>query len=123
MISSVRSCFLNRDGSVLAVGAPLEDGSGSGVNGSQDDLADEAGAVYLFRRTGDEWRQAAYLKAPDAEIYDEYGANVALDDTGENGLRSGFRVEDGRAAGIDGDQSDNSVRDSGAVFVHRIPTG
>ena len=114
--------FLNRDGSVLAVGAPLEDGSASGVNGSQDDLADEAGAVYLFRRTGDEWRQAAYLKAPAAEIYDEYGANVALDDTGAT-VAVGVRVEDGGAAGIDGDQSDNSVRDSGAVFVHRIPTG
>ena len=104
------------------MGAPLEDGSASGVNGSQDDLADEAGAVYLFRRTGDEWRQAAYLKAPAAEIYDEYGANVALDDTGET-VAVGVRVEDGGAAGIDGDQSDNSVRDSGAVFVHRIPTG
>lgn len=112
--------FLNRDGSVLAVGAPLEDGSASGVNGPQDDLADEAGAVYLFRRTGDEWRQTAYLKAPASEIYDEYGANVALDDSGET-VAVGVRVEDGGAAGIGGDQSDNSVRDSGAVFVHRVP--
>ena len=31
------------------------------------------------------------------------------------------RVEDGGAAGIGGDQADNSVRDSGAVFVHRVP--
>ena len=111
---------LNRDGSVLAVGAPLEDGSASGVNGPQDDLADEAGAVYLFRRTGDEWRQTAYLKAPASEIYDEYGANVALDDSGET-VAVGVRVEDGGAAGIGGDQADNSVRDSGAVFVHRVP--
>lgn len=114
--------FLNRDGSVLAVGAPLEDGSASGVNGPQDDLADEAGAVYLYRRTGDEWRQTAYLKAPASEIYDEYGANVALDDSGET-VAVGVRVEDGGAAGIGGDQSDNSVRDSGAVFVHRVPIG
>ena len=114
--------FLNRDGSVLAVGAPLEDGSASGVNGPQDDLADEAGAVYLFRRTDGEWQQAAYLKAPASEIYDEYGANVALDDTGEI-VAVGVRVEDGGAAGINGDQSDNSVRDSGAVFVQQVPTG
>lgn len=111
--------FLNRDGSVLAVGAPLEDGSASGVNGSQDNLADEAGAVYLFRRTGVEWRQTAYLKAPASEIYDEYGANVVLDDSGEI-VAVGVRVEDGGAAGVGGDQSDNSVRDSGAVFVHRV---
>ena len=114
--------FLNRDGSVLAVGAPLEDGSASGVNGPQDDLADEAGAVYLFRRTDGEWQQAAYLKAPASEIYDEYGANVALDDTGET-IAVGVRVEDSGAAGINGDQSDNSVRDSGAVFVQQVPTG
>ncbi len=113
---------LNRDGSVLAVGAPLEDGSASGVNGPQDDLADEAGAVYLFRRVGDEWSQTAYLKAPAAEIYDEYGANVALDDTGGT-IAVGVRVEDGGEGGIDGGQSDNSVRDSGAVFVHHLPTG
>ena len=112
--------YLNRDGSVLAVGAPLEDGGASGVNGVQDDLADEAGAVYLFRRSVDGWRQAAYLKAPAAEIYDEYGANVALDDTGET-VAVGVRVEDGGAAGINGDLSDNSVRDAGAVFVHRAP--
>ena len=112
--------FFNRDGSVLAVGVPLEDGSASGVNGTQDDLADEAGAVYLFHRTGDEWRQAAYLKAPASEIYDEYGANVALDDTGET-VAVGVRLEDGGSSGVNGDQSDNSVRDAGAVFVHRLP--
>ena len=112
--------FFNRDGSVLAVGVPLEDGSASGVDGVQDDLADEAGAVYLFRRTGEEWRQAAYLKAPASEIYDEYGANVALDDTGET-VAVGVRLDDSGSSGVDGDQSDNSVRDSGAVFVHRLP--
>ena len=90
------------------------------MNGTQDDLADEAGAVYLFHRTGGEWRQAAYLKAPASEIYDEYGANVALDDTGET-VAVGVRLEDGGSSGVDGDQSDNSVRDSGAVFVHRLP--
>ena len=111
--------FFNRDGSVLAVGVPLEDGSASGVNGAQDDLADEAGAVYLFHRTGDEWRQAAYLKAPASEIYDEYGANVALDDTGET-VAVGVRLEDGGSSGVNGDQSNNSVRDAGAVFVHRL---
>ena len=113
--------YLNRDGSVLAVGTPLEDGSASGVNGVQDDLAGEAGAVYLYRHSGGQWRQTAYLKAPATEIYDEYGANVALDDTGET-VAVGVRVEDGGSAGIDGDLSDNSVRDAGAVFVHRVPT-
>ncbi len=112
--------FLNRDGNVLAVGAPLEDGNASGVNGDRNDLADESGAVYLFQRTAGEWRQSAYLKAPAAEIYDEYGANVAVSDDG-NTVAVGVRVEDGGSGGIDGDQADNTVRDSGAVFVHDNP--
>ena len=112
--------FLDRDGDVLAVSAPLEDGSSSGVNGVEDDLADEAGAVYLFRRTEDDWRQAAYLKAPRAEIYDEFGANVALDGSGGT-VAVGVRLEDGSSTGIDGDQDDNALRDSGAVFVYRNP--
>ena len=112
--------FLDRDGDVLAVSAPLEDGSSSGVNGSEDDLADEAGAVYLFRRTEGDWRQAAYLKAPRTEIYDEFGANVALDGSGGT-VAVGVRLEDGSSTGIDGDQDDNALRDSGAVFVYRNP--
>ena len=112
--------FLNRDGNVLAVGSPLEDGSASGVDGDQNDLADESGAVYLFQLAAGKWRQAAYLKAPASEIYDEYGANVALDDAG-NTVAIGVRLEDSGSGGIDGDQADNSVRDSGAVFVHDNP--
>ncbi len=111
---------LSRDGDILAVGAPLEDGGASGVNGDQNDDADEAGAVYLFQRMGDNWAQTAYLKAPAAEIYDEFGANVSLSDDGAS-VATGVRLEDGGSAGIDGDQADNSVRDSGAAFVYVLP--
>lgn len=109
---------LTPDGNRLAVGAPLEDGSANGINGPQDDLADEAGAVYLLERSGDTWAHTTYLKAPATEIYDEFGANVMLSDDGRT-VAVGVRLEDGGIPGIDGDQADNSVRDSGAVFVYQ----
>ena len=99
---------------MLAVGAPLEDGSASGVNGTQDDLADDAGAVYLLERSDGAWAHTAYVKAPAAEIYDEFGANVALSGDGR-ALAVGVRLEDG---GAGGDPADDSVRDAGAVFVY-----
>lgn len=63
----------------LAVGAPGEDSSATGVNGNQsDDAARDAGAVYIFRRDGSVWAQQAYVKASSAQINDGFGASVAL---------------------------------------------
>ena len=54
---------LSGDGNIAVIGASLEDGSAKGINGNQnDDSATEAGAVYLFTRTGTTWRQQAYIK-------------------------------------------------------------
>lgn len=39
---------VSADGSVIAVGAPGESGSGTGVNPPHDDLASNAGALYLY---------------------------------------------------------------------------
>lgn len=111
------SLAISHDGETLVISALDEDGSTQGINGPDNN---ESGAVYLFHRNGDGWRQAAYLKAPASEIYDEYGANVALDDSGET-VAVGVRLEDGGSSGVNGDQADNSVRDAGAVFVHRPP--
>jgi hypothetical protein len=109
---------LSVTGDVLVVGTPLEDGGGIGLDAPQDDSAEDAGAVYVFRRTGTGWAESAYLKAPNAEAYDEFGAAVALSGDGRV-LAVGARVEDGGAAGIDGDPQDNSVRDAGAVYAYR----
>jgi hypothetical protein len=43
------SLAFNRDGSLLAVGAPGEDSGAKGVNGNQNDTSVmESGAVYVF---------------------------------------------------------------------------
>src|SRR5205809_3106973 len=60
---------LSGDGDTLAVGAQVENGSARGINGQPDDAAEDAGAVYLFTRTGSTWAQQAYVKASNAEAY------------------------------------------------------
>lgn len=65
---------ISDDGEVLAVGAPLEDGD--------DDATLDSGAVYVFVRDGEDWRQQAYLKAPGAKLSDQFGSVVALSGDG-----------------------------------------
>lgn len=58
------SVALSRDGTTLAVGAGLEDGATTGVNGVEtDDRWRGSGAAYVFiRGSGDGWTQQAYIK-------------------------------------------------------------
>ena len=108
---------LSRDGSVLAAGAPGQSGGGRGFTANpQDVTAPESGAVYVFLRSAGRWTQHAYIKAPNAEAYDQFGAGVALSADGVT-LAVASDGDDSGAKGVDGDQHDNSVRDSGAVFV------
>jgi len=107
---------VSRDGSVLAAGAPGQSGSGRGFNASPEELkAPESGAVYLFVRNAGKWTQQAYIKAPNADEFDQFGSGVALSADGAT-LAVAANGDDS-ASGIDGNQNDNSLRDSGAVFV------
>ena len=102
-------------GDTLAVGASQERSSATGVNGSQsDNSARNSGAVYIFTRSGRTWSQQAYLKASNTGARDNFGYSVSL--SGDT-LAVGARLEDSSATGVNGSQSDNSVRNSGAVYV------
>jgi hypothetical protein len=104
-------------GDTLAVGAPWEDSAATGVNGNQDDNSTEdSGAVYVFRRTGTVWQQEAYIKASNTGDGDSFGFSVAL--TGDT-LAVGARIEDSGATGVNGNDDDDSVQSSGAVYVFR----
>jgi hypothetical protein len=105
------------DGNLVAIAAPFEDAAGRGLNARQDDnTAAEAGAVYLFARTGGAWRQQAYLKGSNTEAFDEFGSSVALDRAGRT-LVVTARGEDSAATGIDGDQKNNAADEAGAAYV------
>ena len=49
------------------------------VNGDQGDNSEtRAGAAYVFVREGSTWTQQAYLKASNANTYDDFGQSVAI---------------------------------------------
>jgi hypothetical protein len=108
---------LSGDGNTLAVGAQNEDSASQGINGRQDSEAgEEAGAVYVYARSGNMWVQQAYVKGSNTEAYDEFGGSVALSRDGRT-FAAGARGEDSSARGVNGNQADNSVDESGAVYV------
>ena len=108
---------LSGDGNTLAAAAQLEDSGATGIDGRQDDdSAAEAGAVYLFARTGTTWSQQAYLKGSNTEAFYEFGSSVALSRDGAT-LAVGARAEDSGAKGVNGSQADNSAAESGAVYL------
>lgn len=114
-----RSVSLSADGNTLAVGAPREDSSASGINGDQaDDTATNSGAAYTFIRDNGVWQQQAYIKASNAnEGFDvEFGFSVSLSADG-NTLAVGARSEDNAATGINSNQNNNSANNSGAAYV------
>ncbi|MFL2553877.1 MAG: integrin [Candidatus Rariloculaceae bacterium] len=105
------------DGNVLVVGAQYEDSSAQGINGLQDnDSAQEAGAVYVFTREGQTWLQEAYVKGSNTEMFDEFGSSVSISKDGSVFVVGAY-LEDSNAVGVDGDQDDNSIPDSGAVYM------
>jgi hypothetical protein len=100
-------------GDLLAVGASEEDSAATGIDGQEDDnQASDSGAVYVFQRSGGVWGRDAYVKASNTGAGDVFGASVAL--SGDT-LAVGAYGED--SAGVDGDESDDSATDSGAVYV------
>jgi len=102
-------------GDTLAVGAYREDSSATGIDGDEsDDSLTDAGAVYVFIRNGTVWSQQAYIKASNTGSGDRFGYSLAL--SGDT-LAVGAYREQSKATGIDGDESDNSLTDAGAVYV------
>ncbi|MBV2120867.1 MAG: cadherin-like beta sandwich domain-containing protein [Candidatus Thiodiazotropha sp. (ex Ctena orbiculata)] len=107
-------------GDTLIVGAPFED---SASLSEDDNSALNAGAVYVFTRSGSIWNQQAYLKANpldegaehlhvlSSNIGDRFGSSVAI--SGDT-LFVGAPNEDSSAFGAETDKSEPL---SGAVYV------
>ena len=120
------SVALSRDGNTMAVASYYEASAATGINGNQNDRSiPEAGAVYIFTRTGTTWSQQAYIKASNTGTAgvgdafaegDQFGYSIALSADGNN-LAVGAIGEDSNATGIDGNQADNSMNQSGAEYV------
>jgi hypothetical protein len=101
-------------GDTIVVGANGEDSTATGVNGTGNDGAFDAGAAYVFVRDGVTWSQQAYLKASNTGADDRFGFTVAV--AGDT-IVVGAWQEDSSATGVNGDQTSNTSADSGAAYV------
>ncbi|MBK6606964.1 MAG: FG-GAP repeat protein [Leptospiraceae bacterium] len=110
-------------GDTIAVGAHMEDSNQTtitnGTTASTDNSASTSGALYVFKRTGTNWAQEAYLKAPNAEANDFFGGKVSISgDTiavGANQESSNqTTITNGNTA-----SANNSAPSSGAVYVFK----
>lgn len=101
-------------GNTIVVGAQGEDSNATGVNGNQsDDSVAQAGAAYVFVRSGTTWTQQAYLK-PSTAGFNNFGNTVAIDgDT----IAIGAEGEDSASTGINGSEVGTGAPSSGAVYV------
>ncbi|MGE0762764.1 MAG: Calx-beta domain-containing protein [Bdellovibrionales bacterium] len=89
-----------------------------GTGSSTDASSAAAGAVYIYRRTGNTWVQEAYVKASNRNNNDRFGFGTAFD--GQT-LAVGAIYEDSNGTGVyngTGASADNSSADSGAVYVY-----
>ena len=90
-------------GDTAVVGAYLEDTG-----------ADDSGAAYVFTRTGSVWSQQAFLKATTPGKTDRFGYNLAV--AGDL-LIVGASRQDSNATGINGDEANGLLGNSGAAYV------
>jgi len=110
---------LSANGDILVVGADSEDSGATGINGNQtDNSAEFAGAAYVFVRDPiDGWSQHSYLKAPNTDPTDQFG--YALDLSADaTTLVVGAPAEDSNASGVNGNQNNESLVTSGAVYLY-----
>jgi hypothetical protein len=109
---------VSADGSLLLVGAPWEDSHAIGIDGDElSGAAPSSGAVYAFRRDQTNlWTQQSYIKAPNSDEGDEFGASLAVTAAGD-ALAVGAPKEDS-ASPSGQDRFDNSIENVGAVYLY-----
>ncbi len=100
-------------GDTLVIGARRENSSTTGINSTPDESANNAGAAYVFVRSGTTWTQQAYLKAGQVNTGDQFGSSVAV--SGDTVI-VGARYEDSGTTGVNG-TPDESAADAGAAYV------
>jgi trimeric autotransporter adhesin len=128
-VSSARDDFgravaLSRDGTMLVVGAPDEDGGGIGVGGDPisdcaalqpTNCAQNSGAAYVYVAGSSGWSSPAYLKASNTGVFDRFGSALAVSANG-NTIAVGAIFERGLGVGVSA-EADDLASGAGAVYV------
>nr|WP_315474142.1 FG-GAP repeat protein [uncultured Rhodoferax sp.] len=108
-------------GDTIVVGAFAESSNQTtitnGSTASADNSASGAGAAYVFTRSGSTWSQQAYLKAPNAEANDSFGASVAI--SGDTIVVGATKENSNQTTITNGStaSSNNSASAAGAAYV------
>lgn len=114
---------ISLSGNTLVVGATNEDSDQTsitnGTSANADNSKSNSGAIYIYRRTGTNWQQEAFIKARNSDINDYFGTSISLSgDTlavGANGEASNQTViTNGTSA-----SADNSISWAGAIYIYR----
>ena len=102
-------------GDLAIIGADRESSSATGIDGDGDNNdSPSSGAAYIFSRKGTLWSQEAYLKASNTDPFDFFGCAVSISG---NTAVVGAEGERGNGTGVDGDQGNNDIPFSGAMYV------
>lgn len=109
-------------GDTLVIGDLSDQSGATGVNGNQADTsAPDAGAAWVYTRTGTTWTQQSYLKASNTDTGDEFSSFTnGLAISGDT-IVVGAKREDSAAKGVNLSHLDNSASDSGAAYVFDLP--
>jgi len=102
-------------GDIIVIGARGEDGLTSGIDTTPNDPPNfntnrDAGAAYLFTRSGTAWTQRSYIKASNAEPEDAFGFSVAMS---ANTWLVGAPQEDGNGTS----PTSNTAENAGAAYA------
>ena len=89
-----RTVSMSADGNYAIVGANAEDGNG--------DTITNAGAAYIFSRSGSTWTEQALLRASDATASDTFGESVSINSDGTYAIIGAWQSSTGGAAYIYG---------------------
>lgn len=111
------------DGDTIVVGALNESANDvvivNGTTASADNSSSEAGAAYVFKRTGASWAEEAYLKPQNAGAGDHFGNSVSI--SSETIVIGAVDEDSNQTSTTNGTiaSADNSLSQAGAAYVFK----
>ena len=107
---------LSFDGNTLAASAFSEASASQAI--PNDNTVQQAGAAYVFSRSGSNWSQQAYLKSPLPEFDDRFGNGLEISSDG-NTLAVSAQGDDSNLTGTFAimPADNNLATNSGAVYI------
>ena len=106
------SITVNKEGTLLAVGAPKKDSSNE----------QESGAVYIYKKNGSDWLLAKELIPTDVAAFDHFGYSVAFNPDATQ-LVVGAIDEDSNGKGLSENATSENTTNSGAAYLFTSVNG